>query len=117
MVAVPLHRRRQRQREYNQAEEICRVASRMRGWPMVDALRRGRDTVHQAGLDREQRLGNLSGAFRLRRSRRARHRLAGSRIILVDDVFTTGATTNECARVLIREGGAREVVVATSMRG
>ena len=90
MATVPLHPRRRRERGYNQAEEICRIASRLRGWPMVNALRRRRDTIHQARLDREQRLGNLSGAFGLCRSRRTRLRIAGSRIILVDDVFTTG---------------------------
>ena len=117
MVPVPLHRKRRREREYNQAEEICRVVSRMRRWPMVDALRRSRDTSHQVRLDREQRLSNLSGAFDLRRSIWTRRRIAGSRIILVDDVFTTGATTNECAQVLLQEGGAREIIVATAMRG
>jgi competence protein ComFC len=117
LVPVPLHWKRRRERQYNQAEEICRVAGRARGWMVVNALWRRRDTIHQARLDREQRLDNLEGAFGLRRSRSLRSRIEGARVLLVDDVFTTGATTNECARILAAEGGAREIVVATAMRG
>jgi predicted amidophosphoribosyltransferase len=76
-------------------------------------------TDTQASLDRDERLRNLRGAFALRQPRpwQAKTSLQGRRILLVDDVFTTGATTSECARVLRREGGAEKVVVITAARG
>lgn len=117
MVPVPLHSRRRREREYNQAAELCRMVRRRRGWRVVDALRRTRYTVPQARLDREDRLGNLDGAFELRPSKRRREAIRQRRIIVVDDVLTTGATTSECARVLKEEGGAERVIVLTVARG
>src|SRR3990170_3366983 len=78
-------------------------------WP--DALQRIRWTDSQITLDRAQRRSNVRGAFRVRRPRQ----VAGRRVILVDDVYTTGATANECARVL-RGAGAEEVYVVTLAR-
>lgn len=100
-IAVPLHRSRQRRRGFNQADEILR---RLR-WPRLDgALVRLRKTETQVGLHSSERRSNVSGAFAWRGDA-----LTGRRIVLVDDVITTGATVNECARVL-REHGARSVV-------
>lgn len=122
LVPVPLHGVREGEREYNQSWELCERLSRLTGIRAVRALVRVRETVPQAGLDREERLRNLRGAFGLRRVGWWRGGgvpvgLRGRRILLVDDVFTTGATTSECARVLRGEGGAEKVVVITATRG
>jgi len=119
LVPVPLHPSREADREYNQSWELCQRLSRLTGIPAAKALVRTRETEQQAGLSREERLKNLRGAFAVRKSGvwRPRPGLQGRRILLVDDVFTTGATTSECARVLRREGGAEKVVVITVTRG
>ena len=116
LVPVPLHRRRKLWRHFNQAEEIALPMSRLTGLPCCQALVRLRSTETQTRLSRAQRLKNLKGAFGLSRAGRAifKERPAGA--LLVDDVFTTGATTGECARILRREG-VQKVVVVTVMRG
>lgn len=116
LVPVPLHRRRKRERGFNQAAELCRALARRRRWKVAEALRRTRYTAMQARLDRAGRLENLSGAFKLSRNRRILKELEGADILLVDDVLTTGATANECARVLREEGKANKVVVLTVAR-
>ncbi|RYD17145.1 MAG: ComF family protein [Verrucomicrobiaceae bacterium] len=115
LVPVPLHRSRLRERHFNQAEEIARALSHQTGLPMVRALRRVRSTGHQTSLTRSQRLENLRGAFAITRAGRAAA-ASSPGAILVDDVFTTGATVNECAREL-RRAGFKEVRVVTVMRG
>lgn len=119
LVPVPLHPWREMTREYNQCWELCLALSRLTGLPAVNALRRTRRTASQAGLDRARRLRNLRGAFALRRPWpwETPVPLTGRRILLVDDVLTTGSTCHECARVLRREGGAEKVVVITAARG
>lgn len=119
LVPVPLHRSREAEREFNQSWELCGRLSRLTGIPAAKALLRTRETDQQAGLSRAARLKNLRGAFALRKGWRwgSGIDLKGRRVLLVDDVFTTGATTNECARVLRREGGAQKVVVITTTRG
>ena len=119
LVPVPLHRSREAEREYNQSWELCTRLSRLTGIPAAKALVRTRETEQQAGLNREERLKNLRGAFAVRPPGRWQPKmdLKGCSILLVDDVFTTGATTSECARVLRREGGAEKVVVMTVTRG
>lgn len=117
LVPVPLHPRRKREREYNQAEELCRQVSRIVRMPVLHALRRTRYTAHQAKLDRSERLKNLEDAFALRRSGKIREAIRGARIMVVDDVLTTGATMSECARVLREEGGAAQVIAVTVARG
>jgi competence protein ComFC len=116
LVPVPLHRRRQLWRHFNQAEEIALPISRLTGLPLIKGLVRLRGTDSQTRLTRAQRLKNLRGAFDISRTGRAffKDRPAGA--LLVDDVFTTGATTGECARILRREG-VQKVVVVTVMRG
>lgn len=116
LVPVPLHRSRELWRYFNQAEEIARPLARWMGLPLCRALLRTRSTGSQTRLSRAQRLQNLRGAFSL-----SRHgeKLAAARpegAVVVDDVFTTGATTDECARVL-RKAGIQKVVVVTVMRG
>jgi competence protein ComFC len=117
-VPVPLHARKRRERGFNQAEEIVRLAGEPLGIPWIPALRRTRYTESQAGLTRAQRLLNLEGAFALRRpAARTRKQLSGGQVLLVDDVFTTGSTVQECARVLKSEGGVKKVIVVTVARG
>lgn len=117
LVPVPLHRRRELWRYFNQAEEIARPISAITGLLCCPALVRQRGTGSQTRLSRAQRLQNLRGAFAL--SKQGKALLAKDRpggVVLVDDVFTTGATTGECARVL-RRAGIQKVVVVTVMRG
>ncbi len=116
VVPVPLHWKRQQDRYFNQSAEIARIFARFAHLPVVSALRRIRDTGHQTRLSRRERLKNLHKAFQLSRAGRrlVRERVPG--VILFDDVFTTGSTAHECARVLRREG-VEMVVVVTVMRG
>lgn len=121
LVPVPLHWLRYLRREFNQSWELCRELSRSTGIPAARVLRRTRHTPKQARLTRHERLENLRGVFALRRGGgwpdAAGLDLTGRKILLVDDVLTTGATTHECAQVLRRQGGAARVVVLTAARG
>lgn len=113
VVAVPLARARQRQRGYNQALLLARELARACGLPVIErACRRVRPTAPQTGLTRAQRLENLRGAFTAGRDARL---LDGKRLLLVDDVFTTGATLSACARTLL-SAGASEVHAITVAR-
>jgi len=113
IVPVPLHPTKRREREFNQAERMANRLSQAAGIPLNrNLLRRVVPTRTQTRLTRQQRAANVRRAFALRDGQPVR----GARIILVDDVFTTGATTDACARVL-REKGAAEVCVWTVARG
>lgn len=97
LIPVPLHKKRKRERGFNQADLLCKVISERLQIPTVSAIKRIKYTKAQATLNREKRLGNLAGAFRLD----TRHRIApNSLMIIVDDVVTTGATLSLCARTL-----------------
>jgi ComF family protein len=114
IVPVPLHRWRLWRRGYNQAAELAKALSALSGTPLlVDALVRARATRSSQGLNPAQRRRNLAGAIRL--ADKARGRVAGRCIILVDDVLTTGATADACARAL-RRGGAAAVRLLTLAR-
>ena len=111
---VPLHRWRLLRRRYNHAALLGDALRRACGVPYhPDLLVRHRATVPQVGLSGEARHRNVTGAFRIRNKHQAMVRDA--RIILIDDVITTGATLTECARVLLR-GGAARVDVLTLAR-
>jgi len=113
LVPVPLHPLKEREREFNQSALLARHLSRALGLPCEEKLlRRTKPTVTQTHLKREARAANMRSAFQVR----AGAGLAGRRLVLVDDVFTTGATTNDCARAL-RDAGAAEVCVWTVARG
>ncbi|MEJ6718007.1 MAG: ComF family protein [Akkermansiaceae bacterium] len=115
LVPVPLHWRRQQWRQGNQAYELSRQLSKLTGLPLSNALKRVRSTRTQTKLSRKQRLSNLRGAFRLKRGHL--DRIRGAQVILVDDVFTTGATAHECTRILKQEGQASKVAILTLVRG
>jgi ComF family protein len=113
LAPVPLHRVKQREREFNQAERLGRHVSLALDVPMDDRLlARVQNTRTQTQLNREERVANLRHAFALCRGRL----LEGERVLLFDDVMTTGATMNACAKVL-RRGGAGRVGVCTLARG
>jgi ComF family protein len=116
VVPVPLYRRKQAQRGFNQAEMIARAALKRLSRPKrfelcTGSLLRRRETGSQIGLTRHQRRENLRGAFAVSDATRILKR----DVLLVDDVLTTGTTAAECARVLLRAGAAR-VWVATVAR-
>ena len=113
IVPVPLHPTKKREREFNQAERFARHLGCATGIP-VDSrmLRRVLPTATQTHLSRSERASNVSKAFVMRHEEVK----SASRIVLVDDVFTTGATTNACAKVL-RRNGSPAVCVWTVARG
>lgn len=111
IVPMPLHWRKRWQRGFNQAELLAREISGRTQIPVVPAMRRVRFTSTQAGLTSARRRQNVSGAFRAVR----KAGLAGRRVLLVDDVMTTGATAAACARAL-KLAGARQVTLLTVAR-
>jgi ComF family protein len=111
IVPVPLHRTRLWWRRYNQAMELARPVAAASGKPLDPfLLARVKRTATQVGLSRDQRGRNLQGAFRV--PPEARPRLEGRRVLLVDDVITTGSTANAAARVLLRAKASAVDVVA-----
>jgi ComF family protein len=114
IVPVPLHPLRLLTRRYNQAAEIARPLARRAGVPFAPGLlRRKRATASQAGKSRRGRRLNLRGAIEVVPGRA--DRIAGKRVLLIDDVLTTGATAEACARALLG-AGASAVDVATVAR-
>ncbi len=116
VIPVPLYRGKRRQRGFNQAEMIARAAIKVsaireRLLLAPDILVRTRETHSQIGLTSHQRRENLRGAFAVPRALE----VTGQEVLLVDDVYTTGTTASECARVL-RRAGAAKVWVATVAR-
>ena len=111
VVPVPLHPARKRERGFNQAELLAEALSAHAGLPMRNALERIRYTTTQTAFDRSERMENLRDAFRLRKKADVRR----LRVLLIDDVLTTGSTLSECARVL-KASGAISVHAATAAR-
>jgi len=111
IVPVPLHRWRLWHRGFNQSVEVGRQLSRITGWPMaVDTLVRHRRTPPLRGLGRTARARTVQGAFSIKAE--AHSGIAGRRVLLIDDVYTTGATVAACAKVLIKAGAAVVEVAA-----
>ena len=105
LVPVPLHWRRQWARRFNQSAMLAATISAASGVPIAaGALKRVKATVQQVGLSRAERGDNIQGAFRVPATGRAA--VAGRRLVLVDDVLTSGATVEGCARALLRAGAA-----------
>ena len=112
IVPMPLHWFKNWQRGFNQSGLLAREVGRRSGIPIVSALNRRRATKVQAGLSLAGRKRNVQGAFAIRGGADA---VRGRHLLLVDDVLTTGATANACARVLKR-AGARRVSILTVAR-
>lgn len=123
VVPVPLHPRRLRARGFSQAHELLRVLAANplppkralplpppRPLPLWNALLRSRETAEQAGLSRTERLRNVAGAFAV--TLPGAPRVVGKRVLLLDDVVTTGATASAAARALLDAGTAAVTVLA-----
>lgn len=112
VVPVPIHSSRKVARGFNQSEELARILCAHTSMRLqTNALHQARGTRHQANLSYDERAANVKGAYAVRDPRLVR----GKRILLIDDVITTGATSNEAASTLI-EAGARSVHVYTLAR-
>jgi ComF family protein len=102
VMPVPLHKKRLRQRGFNQAAEIGKKLAKLQGWQYEEkSLERKIFTKPQVGLAREERLTNLQGVFEISKPDFC---VKNASILLVDDVWTTGATMRECTKVLKRAG-------------
>ena len=113
VTCVPLFHARQRERGFNQSALLASALARRLKLPCrTNAARRTRDTLTQTHLTAKERASNVHLAFSVPRP----SVVFGRRVLLVDDVMTTGATVNECARAL-KEAGAAKVLVATLARG
>lgn len=102
IVNVPLHKNKRKKRGYDQSRCMARALAERTGIPYIEALKRNKDTVSQTHLTREERLENVKDVFAVKEN------IAGLRLLLIDDVLTTGSTACECARSLIK-AGAKEV--------
>jgi len=112
IVPVPLHPKRRKQRGFDQTLLLARSLSAKTGIPLHQCVRRNRNTVPQFGLNHEHRRLNIKGAFELARG----DELEGKRLLILDDVMTTGATVEEMCRVLQTEAAPEDVNVLTVAR-
>ena len=112
MVSVPLHPKKEAFRGFNQTHILCERISERTGLPFEkDVLERKRETIAQSELNPEERKVNLKDAFA------AKQDITGKCVLLVDDIFTTGTTCNECAKELYRAGAKEVLVFALSAAG
>jgi len=112
MIPVPLHIRRLRERRFNQSLVLARALGKKHGIAVdFSLLKRRRFTLTQTGLDKGERDKNISGAFQTAHP----EKIPGRSFLLVDDVYTTGATVNECAKTLV-QAGAKRVAALTAAR-
>lgn len=116
LIPVPLFYWRWIRRGFNQSEELAKELSKHSGVPVWNALKRIKSTEVQARLSRAKRLENQRGAYSLRKGGDWRTKVKGAHLLIIDDVFTSGATTDACAKVLKRTG-ASKVCVLTVARG
>ena len=107
LVPVPLHPKRLMERGFNQAELLAQAVGKQKSIPVLPALKRVRETGQQAKLEKERRIKNMEDAFQ------ACERVRGMRLLLVDDVCTTGATARACIRMLLHSG-AKSVSLLTA---
>lgn len=112
IVPVPLHWRRYWQRSYNQSELLAKMLSRHLNIPCRKPLKRIRQTISQATLTREERLKNLKNAFAVPH----KEQVTGAKILLIDDVLTTGSTLHACAETLLAAGAAKIVIFTAARR-
>ena len=114
LVPVPLHKRKYNQRGYNQSELIAKqiISCFEKSEILTDVLKKEEPTKDQASLENDQRIKNIEGVFKCMKP----EKILDKRILLIDDVYTTGATMQECAKVL-KEAGAKEVIGLAIARG
>lgn len=109
ITAVPMHNKRIRKRKYNQSLLLAKKIAKVFKKPlMVDLLLKVKDTPSQSGLNKEERVKNIKSSIAFN----PKYRLRNQRIIVVDDVITTGSTMNECAKVLARNGNNQTIGLA-----
>lgn len=113
VVSVPMWRQKERMRGFNQAAIIAELIAKDNGLKQIELLERVRETKPMYGLDKQAREVNVNGAFRIKQN--LRDKLVGARVILVDDVWTTGATMKECGK-LLKSAGVREIWAITLAR-
>lgn len=112
IIPVPLNIKRLRERGFNQSLILARAMGKKRQIPVnFSVLKRQKFTLTQAGSNRNERKQNIKGAFEVKDSKK----IAGKNVIIIDDVYTTGATINECAKTLTM-AGAKKVAVLTLAR-
>lgn len=102
IVPVPLHWRRYAKRGYNQSAEIARYLSKQSGIPVLHAVKRAKATEYQSRCDKDGRIENVKEAFVCALNDQAREAVRGKRLLLIDDVMTTGATLTAVAKILTR---------------
>lgn len=107
---VPMPVSRQKERGYNQAEEICKEFSRLTEIPMIDALEKQETMFKQAKLNFDERQQNIIDTFSIK----DKSLVKGKHVLLIDDVITTGATTSECAKVLYKAGAKNVDVLSVA---
>ena len=107
IIPVPIHNKRRKERGYNQSELIARAISKTLGIPIVkNVLVKIKNTVPQSSLNKVQRAENANGVY----SAKNHTKLRNKKILLIDDIYTTGSTLNECANALIQKGIKREQI-------
>ncbi len=111
-IPIPLHHLKKAERGYNQSYYLAKGASKVIGVPVLNnVIKRDRFTPSQTNLNLKERKDNISGAFKLKNS----NKISGKKIILVDDVITTGATITECAKVLINNGAEKVFSISAAI--
>jgi len=109
LLPVPIHKNKQRKRGFNQSKLFCDFLSKTRGIPVLSGLTKEINTPQQVGLNHSERWQNVKDSFRWKGDKK---QIEGKRLLLIDDVMTTGSTVNECSKVLMAEG-AESVYVLT----
>lgn len=108
ILSVPLHPSKMRTRGYNQAELVAMHISKNLSIPYIDALKRTKKTLKQSEQSKEERKINLKGAFVIKNSPR---KIINSSVLLVDDIYTTGSTVEECSKVLLNYGVSKVSII------
>ncbi|MFA5114257.1 MAG: ComF family protein [Candidatus Margulisiibacteriota bacterium] len=111
IIPVPLHHKRRRERGFNQAELLAKVVGRYYDKPVINALERQKNTHAQFDLPRDARFANIREAFRVSVPRSVHNR----KVMLLDDIYTTGSTVGECVRAL-KTAGAKRIEILTLSR-
>lgn len=114
ILSVPLHSKKMKSRGYNQSELIGKYIASKLNLQFIDALKRIKNTNKQSAKSKEERNKNLKDAFKIKKSKKVQV-IKNSSVLLVDDVYTTGSTANECSKVLLNYG-VRKVYVITIAR-